>query len=148
MRVGPSRLISTAESSGESNDTAAAEWMTTSHDASTARSSSDSPRPSVPTSPAIVVIRSAVMSSNPAPCSARRRSKASFFSSSRCTRLAAGERLPSRTSSTSSQSGTERSRRSTSAVPTNPVDPVMAIRFPASASAITRPCLARLSTNW
>ena len=32
MRVGPSRLISTAESSGESNDTAAAEWMTMSHD--------------------------------------------------------------------------------------------------------------------
>ncbi len=28
MRDGPSRLISTAESSGESNDTAAAEWMT------------------------------------------------------------------------------------------------------------------------
>ena len=96
MRVGPSRLISTAESSGESNDTAAAEWMTTSQVARTARSPSDSPRPSVPTSPAIVVIRSAVMSSNPAPCSARRRSKASFFSSSRCTRLAAGERLPSR----------------------------------------------------
>ena len=33
MRDGPSRLISTAESSGESNDTAAAEWMTMSHDA-------------------------------------------------------------------------------------------------------------------
>ena len=32
MRVGPSRLISTAESSGESNDTVAAEWMTTSQD--------------------------------------------------------------------------------------------------------------------
>ena len=28
MRVGPSRLISTAESSGESKATAAAEWMT------------------------------------------------------------------------------------------------------------------------
>ena len=27
-RVGPRRLISTAESSGESNDTVAAEWMT------------------------------------------------------------------------------------------------------------------------
>ena len=40
MRVGPSRLISTAESSGESNDTAAAEWITTSHEASTARSAS------------------------------------------------------------------------------------------------------------
>ena len=35
MRVGPRRLISTAESRGESNDTVAAEWMTTSHEAST-----------------------------------------------------------------------------------------------------------------
>ena len=45
MRVGPSRLISTAESSGESNDTAAAEWITTSHEASTARSASFEPEP-------------------------------------------------------------------------------------------------------
>ena len=50
---------------------------------------------------------------------------------------AAVVRLPSRTSSTSWQSGTLRSSRSTKAVPTKPVDPVMAIRLPASASAIT-----------
>ena len=131
MRVGPSRLISTAESSGESNDTAAAEWMTMSHDgehgpvglrqpeavgADVAGDRRDPPR------------RHLVERLAAAAHSARRRSKASFFSSSRCTRRAAGVRLPSRTSSTSSQSGTERSSRSTSAVPTNPVDPVMAIR--------------------
>ena len=37
MRVGPSRLTSTAPSSGESNDTVAAEWMTMSQEASAAR---------------------------------------------------------------------------------------------------------------
>ena len=37
MRTGPSRLTSTAVSSGESNDTVAAEWMTMSQDASSAR---------------------------------------------------------------------------------------------------------------
>ena len=57
MRDGPSRLISTAESSGESNDTAAAEWMMVSHDAQTARSSSFRPSPSRVTSPETVVIR-------------------------------------------------------------------------------------------
>ena len=57
MRVGPSRLISTAESSGESNDTVAAEWMTMSQLARTSRSASARPRPSVPTSPATVVMR-------------------------------------------------------------------------------------------
>ena len=144
IRVGPSRLISTAESSGESNDTVAAEWMTMSQPPSTARSASARPSPSVPTSPAIVVIRLPAQSSNAGPCSARKRSKASFFSSSRCTRRAAGVRLPSRTSRTSSQSGTLRSSRSTSAVPTKPVDPVMAMRLPASDSAITASCLARL----
>jgi hypothetical protein len=140
IRVGPSRLISTAESSGESNDTAAAEWMTTSQEARTARSASDRPSPSVLTSPAMVVMRRAVISSNvssPSAHDARSRSKASFFNSSRWTRRAAGVRLPSRTSSTSSHSGTLRSSRSTSAVPTKPVDPVMAIRVRDSASAIT-----------
>ena len=69
MRVGPSRLISTAVSSGESNDTVAAEWMTTSHDASTCWSSGDRPRPSRPTSPRIVVIRWSVIWAKPSrPC--------------------------------------------------------------------------------
>ncbi len=36
-RIGPSRLTSTAPSSGESNETVAAEWMTMSQLASTAR---------------------------------------------------------------------------------------------------------------
>ena len=57
MRDGPSRLTSTALSSGESNATVAAEWMTMSHEASTARSASSSPRPSVPTSPAMTWTR-------------------------------------------------------------------------------------------
>ena len=61
MRVGPRRFTSTAASSGESNDTVAAEWMTTSHAASAARPSSSSARPSVPTSPAIGVTRSATI---------------------------------------------------------------------------------------
>ena len=142
MRVGPSRLTSTAVSSGESNDTAAAAWITTSHDANTARSSVDRPRPSVPTSPEIVVIRRSVSASNDSAApsarhSARRRSKASLRSSSRSTRRAAGERFPERTTSTSSQPGTHRSNRSTRAVPTKPVAPVMAMRLPASDSAIT-----------
>ena len=57
IRDGPSRLISTAESSGESNDTAAAEWITVSQLAKIARSASFRPRPSRVTSPAIVVTR-------------------------------------------------------------------------------------------
>src|SRR5690606_28671691 len=44
-------------------------------------------------------------------------------------------------SRTSSQSGTERNRRSTRAVPKKPVEPVMAMRFPARSSAITKTCL-------
>ena len=40
MRVGPRRFTSTAVSSGESNDTVAAEWMTMSQDARAARPSS------------------------------------------------------------------------------------------------------------
>ena len=139
MRVGPRRFTSTAESSGESNETAAAEWITMSHVASTARCSADNPSPSVLTSPLIVLMRRSVISANalaPPNCSFSR-SKASFFRISRRTRSGAGVRLPSRTSRTSSQSGMPRSRRSTSAVPTNPVDPVMAIRLPESASAIT-----------
>ena len=68
MRDGPSRLISTAESSGESNDTAAAEWMMMSHDAQMARSASFRPRPSRVTSPATVVIRPATAVSKSAPC--------------------------------------------------------------------------------
>ena len=64
MRVGPSRFTSTAESSGESNETAAAEWITMSHVASTARCSADNPSPSVLTSPLIVVMRRSVISAN------------------------------------------------------------------------------------
>ena len=63
MRVGPSRLTSTASSSGESNDTAAAEWITVSHDARTVWSASERPRPSVPTSPVTTVRRRARSSS-------------------------------------------------------------------------------------
>src|SRR5690606_20184652 len=63
-----------------------------------------------------------------------------FLASSCCVRWAAVVRRPWRTSRISSQPGTLRSSRSTSAVPTNPVAPVMAIRFPASASAITALC--------
>jgi len=147
MRTGPSRLISTAELSGESNDTAAAEWMTVLQLAKIARSVSFRSRPSRLTSPAMVVIRRSVISANVsvasgAPWDSRSRSKALFFRISFCVRLAAGVRLPSRTSRTSSQSGTERSMRSTSAVPTKPVDPVMAIRLPARDSAITGAVLA------
>ena len=69
MRDGPSRLISTAESSGESNETAAAEWMMMSHEAKVARSMSFRPSPSRVTSPATVVIRPATTVSKSAPCS-------------------------------------------------------------------------------
>ena len=100
MRDGPSRLISTAESSGESNDTAAAEWMMVSHDAQTARSSSFRPSPSRVTSPETVVIRPATAVSKSAPCSARRRSNASFLRISLRARSAALVRLPSRINST------------------------------------------------
>ena len=62
MRVGPSRLISTAPSRGASKATVAAEWMTMSHVASTPRSSSSRPRPSVPTSPVMTCTRRAVIS--------------------------------------------------------------------------------------
>ncbi len=51
-RDGPSRLTSTAESSGESKLTAAAEWMTRSHSDSSCSPSSSRPSPSVATSPA------------------------------------------------------------------------------------------------
>ena len=65
MRVGPSRLISTAESSGESNDTVAAEWMTTSQEAKHGAMLLRTVRGRrVPTSPVIVVIRRAVISAN------------------------------------------------------------------------------------
>ena len=59
MRVGPIRLISTAESRGESKLTAAAEWMTTSTLQKVARSASLSPSPSRLTSPLTVLINSA-----------------------------------------------------------------------------------------
>ena len=136
-RDGPSRLTSTAASSGESKLTVAAEWMTTSHVARTARPSSSRPRPSTPTSPAMALSRRATISSNPSPSSRRSRSKASLRTISRRTRSAADCRRPGRTSSTTSQSGTDRSRRSTRAVPRNPVAPVTAMRLPASASVIT-----------
>src|SRR3954471_19094650 len=90
MRVGPSRLISIADVSGESNETVAAEWMTMSAVAKIARSPSLRPSPSVPTSPAMVVIRRSVIAANDSPSgsaawSARSRSKASFL---KCQRLA------------------------------------------------------------
>ena len=109
MRDGPSRLTSTAPSRGESKATVAAEWMTMSHDASTARSASLRPRPSVPTSPVMTWTRRATSSSTALapPSSARSRSKASLRRISRWTRWAAVERRPARTSSTTSQSGTD-----------------------------------------
>ena len=62
---GPSRLISTARSSGESNDTVAAEWMTTSAVAKIARSCVGQAEPVARlTSPATVTIRRAVISAN------------------------------------------------------------------------------------
>ena len=113
-----------------------------------ARSASLRPSPSLPTSPVIVVMRRSVISCERLGAARRvallaepvegvvleqlllRRAAAAFV------------RWPSRTSRTSSQSGTPRSSRSTSAVPTNPVEPVMAMRLPASDSAITMPtCL-------
>ena len=144
MRVGPSRLTSTAPSSGESNATVAAEWMTMSHDASAARPASSRPRPSVPTSPAIDL--------RPAGRSSRR----SLGSAELGAQPVEGvvledlaldplrptvERRPGRTSRTISQSGTDRSSRSTSAVPRKPVVPVTTMRLPARASAITPTCL-------
>ena len=66
IRLGPSRLTSTALSSGESKATVAAEWMTTSQLASVARPASSRPSPSEPTSPAITVTRRATSASNAA----------------------------------------------------------------------------------
>ena len=86
----------------------------------------------MPTSPAIVVIRRAVISSNVSPPArrswARRRSKASFFSSSRCDPPGRRRALAVADEQHQLAVGHARSSRSTSAVPTNPVDPVMAIR--------------------
>ena len=50
--TGPSRLISTAASRGESKLTVAAEWTTVEQVASSSRPASSRPRPSSPTSPA------------------------------------------------------------------------------------------------
>ena len=134
---GPSRFTATAASSGESKETAAAEWMTTSTSARAARSASSRPSPSTETSPPSGRRRRAIVVSKPSPHSRRRRSKASLRRMSRRTRSAAPARRPGRTSGSTSQSGTQRRIRSTRAVPRNPVAPVTAIRRPANASAIT-----------
>ena len=63
MRTGPSRLTSTALSSGESKLTVAAEWMKMSQLATARRPSSSRPRPSIETSPEIATTRRAVISS-------------------------------------------------------------------------------------
>lgn len=94
MRIGPRRFTSTALSSGESNDTLAAEWMMVSHDANVAASSGDRPSPSVPTSPATIEIRSAMNESKSDPNRARSRSNALFFKISRRTRSGAGVLRP------------------------------------------------------
>ena len=137
MRIGPSKLTSTALSSGESKETLAAEWMTMSHDANICASLGESPSPSVLTSPATTEIRPMMLASNSVPSFFRSRSKASFFRISRRTRSAAGVRRPSRTSNTNSHSGTLNSKRSTRAVPTKPVAPVIAMRLPRRFSEIT-----------
>ena len=97
MRVGPSRLISTADVERRverhrrrrvDDDVAAV--------ARIARSASLRPSPSVPTSPAMVVIRGRSTSSSNGRrgrSSARSRSKASFLSSSRWTRAGGGRAL-------------------------------------------------------
>ena len=138
MRVGPSRLTSTARSSGESKLTVAAEWMTVSH---VARSG-----------PAGLVEAEAVGGDvaaddlhpavdhgvEAASADSRSRSKASFWKISRWARCSTLRRRPGRISRTSSQPGALRSRRSTSAVPRKPVPPVTAMRWPSSAAAMER----------
>ena len=90
MRVGPSRLISTADVSGESNDTVAAEWMTMSALANDrpvgvaeaepvgADVAGDRGDAAIGHRPEGLAARVAVVRA------ARRRSKASFLSSSFC----------------------------------------------------------------
>ena len=140
MRVGPSRLTSTAPSSGESKLTVAAEWMTMSQAAQRG--------------PALVVEAEAVAADvagddlHPAGDDARRRPSLAELGAQAVEGVVAedlplapagstDDRRPGRTSSTSSQSGTDRSSRSTSAVPRKPVEPVTKMRLPARASAIT-----------
>ena len=140
MRVGPSRLTSTAASSGESKLTVAAEWI----DGVAAwpglcRPSSSRPSPSVPTSPAIDLHPpgdqlvelglAADLGAQPVEAVVAEDLPLGPL-------LDACASRPGRTSRTISQSGTERSRRSTSAVPRNPVAPVMAMRLPAKAPSI------------
>ena len=139
MRLGPSRLTSTAPSSGESKATVAAEWMTMSQVASAARPASSRPRPSAAhvagddRDPAVdhgVELGAAQLLAQAV--------EGVVAEDLPLARWATAERLPGRISSTSSQSGTERSRRSTRAVPRKPVPPVMAMRLPARASGIIR----------
>ena len=79
-----------------------------SHDANSARSVSSRPSPSVLTSPAMVVMRRAISSSNASPSSPRRLSKASLRMISFSIRCWAVERRPGRITSTSSHPGTAR----------------------------------------
>ena len=145
MRVGPSRLISTAESSGESNDTAAAEWMTMSHDGEHGAVGLGRGRARrVPTSPAIVVIRRAVHSSNAGAVLGAQAVEGVVLQQLALHPPGRRRALAVADEQHELAVGHARSSRSTSAVPTNPVDPVMAMRLPASDSAITAPCLARL----
>src|SRR5579884_2959498 len=133
-RLGPSRLISTAWSSGASKLTVAAECTTTSEAASSRRPSSSRPRPSRPTSPATAVTRAAVSVSKRDPSSERSRSKQSLRRISRWSLRSAEARRPGRTRTTTSASGMLRSTRSTSAVPRKPVPPVTKKRLAARAS--------------
>ena len=148
MRVGPSRLTSTALSSGESKATVAAEWMTMSQLASVARSASSRPRPSVPTSPAIVC-RGAVISSNPAPPGPARSPGEGVVAEDLPLDALRGGDSAARAHQEHQLAIGHLAEQAfdEGAVPTNPVEPVMAILLFASASAITggdsssRPCL-------
>ena len=105
--------------------TVAAEWMTMSTVASVARSASSRPRPSVPTSPAMMVMRRSVISSNDSPrigAELGAQPVEGVVLEQLALRRARPPRCACRrrTSRTSSQSGTQRSSRSTSAVPDEP----------------------------
>ena len=139
-RTGPSRLISTAVSSGESKLTVAAEWMTVGTgrqqllpgcvETEAVRRRRRRPAPAPVGRP---------RRRSWAPSSRRSRSKQLFFSTSRRTRSAAPRR-PGRTSRATSLSGIVRKMRSTRAVPRKPVAPVMAMRRPRRASRSISAC--------
>ncbi len=152
MRVGPSRLTSTAPSSGESKLTVAAEWITMSHEARVAASGVVEPE----------AVGADVARRSPAPGGrpARRtpplppRSRAQAVEAVVLEDLPLGPLVDRRACARAGRAGRARSRAPTAAAarparcPRKPVEPVTAMRFPARASRDHDRQRRPLSTIW